>query len=59
MKTSILISCLIILQTAQGQVLKSGFEKSEYIETLKINHRVHIPLDKWGEIKTVAPPARI
>lgn len=56
MKTSILISCLTLLQTAYGQVLKSGFEKSEYIETLKINYKAHIPLDKWDEIKTVPDP---
>lgn len=53
MKTSIIISCLLLLQTAQGQIPKSGFDKFEYTETLKINRRTHILLDKWDEIKTV------
>ena len=56
MKTSVLISFLILLQTAHGQVLKSGFDKSEYTETLKINHKAHIALDKWDENKTIPDP---
>ncbi|MFN3917791.1 MAG: lipase family protein [Flavobacteriales bacterium] len=56
MKISIVISCIIIFQTTLGQDLKSGFDKSEYIETLKINHRTHIPTDKWNEIKTISAP---
>lgn len=56
MKIVILISFLIILQTTHGQLLKSGFDKSEYTETLKINHRTHIKLDDWDEINTTEPP---
>ncbi|MBE8714495.1 lipase family protein [Sphingobacterium hungaricum] len=45
------------LQSAHAQLLKPGFDKEEYIETLKINHKVHIALDKWSESKTVADPS--
>lgn len=56
MKISLLISCLLLLKAAYGQVLKSGFDKSEYIETLKINQKAHIPLNEWNERKTVPDP---
>jgi hypothetical protein len=56
MKTFTLISCLIISQTIFAQVLKPGFDKAEYIETLKINYKTHIPLDKWEEIEAVTDP---
>ena len=51
------IAFLFLLTNAVfGQVLKPGFDKAEYIETLKINHKVHIPLDKWEENKNVPNP---
>lgn len=56
MKKTLFIACIIISQALSGQVLKPGFDKAEYIETLKINHKVHIALDKWQEIKTVPDP---
>lgn len=56
MKKALFIFCLLLSQTIFSQNLKPGFEKAEYIETLKINHKVHIALDKWDEIKTVADP---
>lgn len=56
MKKIILISCIIISQTVCGQVLIPGFDKAEYIETLKINHRTHIALDKWKDIEEVPEP---
>lgn len=56
MRISILICCLLLPKLTHGQVLKSGFEKSEYIETLKINNKAHIPLGKWDEINTVPDP---
>lgn len=49
----ILTILLAFTQTAFAQVLKPGFDKVEYIETLKINHRTHIDLDKWNDIKDV------
>ena len=56
MKIALLISSLLLLHTSYGQVLKPGFEKSEYIETLKISHKAHSSLEKWEEIKTVSDP---
>ena len=41
---------------AQSQVLKPGFDKAEYIETLKINQKTHIALEKWADIKSVPDP---
>ncbi|AEA45776.1 lipase class 3 [Fluviicola taffensis DSM 16823] len=52
----LMIVFLILAQTTFGQILKSGFDKSEYIETLKINQKVHIPLDKWDADTNVAYP---
>lgn len=56
MRKLIAIHCLLISQAVFGQVLKPGFDKSEYIETLKINYKAHIALDKWAEIKTMPDP---
>lgn len=56
MKHILFVSCVLIAQTLLGQILKPGFEKAEYIETLKINYKAHIALDKWKEIKTVPDP---
>lgn len=42
---------------AHSQVLQPGFEKAEYIETLKINHKAHIALNKWGDSSAVPEPA--
>jgi hypothetical protein len=47
---------LFIFKSTLGQVLRSGFEKSEYAEMLKINNRAHIALDEWNEKKSVAAP---
>lgn len=43
-------------QAVFGQILQPGFDKKEYIETLKINQRVHIPLDKWAESASLPAP---
>lgn len=56
MRILLIIGCLMFIRTVSGQVLHPGFDKSEYIETLKINHKAHIELDKWGEVKTMADP---
>lgn len=47
---------LLLFQPAVAQVLQPGFDKAEYIETLKINQKAHIALDKWAESKTVPDP---
>ncbi len=47
-----LISC----QSVFAQVLKPGFDKAEYIETLKINQKAHIPVDKWNDLKDFPNP---
>lgn len=56
MKKSLLISCLILPQCVIGQVLKPGFDKAEYIETLKINEKVHTPLEDWNKKQTLPAP---
>ncbi|MES2655029.1 MAG: lipase family protein [Bacteroidota bacterium] len=56
MRITILLSCIILSQMVFGQVLKPGFDKAEYIETLKINQKAHIALDKWIDNKTVPDP---
>jgi hypothetical protein len=48
---SMLLSGMV---TAQN--LKPGFDKSEYIETLKINNKVHIDLDKWSNSSDIPDP---
>lgn len=50
MKKVLCMACWLVSQIAGGQVLEPGFEKSEYVETLKINHFTHVPLDKWHEV---------
>ncbi len=56
MKKLVFLSCTIISQTVFGQILAPGFDKAEYIETLKINHRTHIALDKWEDIEEIPEP---
>lgn len=46
----------MLLQSVSAQVLMPGFDKAEYMETLKINQKVHIALDKWADVKTVPDP---
>ena len=52
--TGIFCTVLFLTQNMFGQVLKPGFDKAEYIETLKINQKAHIALNKWAE-STVLP----
>ncbi len=47
---------LLTTQGANSQVLQPGFDKAEYIETLKINQKAHITLDKWAESKALPDP---
>lgn len=45
-----------LCQCISAQILQPGFDKSEYIETLKINQKVHIALNKWADSKTMPDP---
>jgi len=58
MKTNIklILSFLVISQCTFGQILKPVFDKAEYIETLKMNQKVHIPLGKWSSDTAVPYP---
>jgi hypothetical protein len=47
------IILLTLTHSLVGQILKPGFDKIEYIETLKINHRTHIPLSEWEQITEI------
>ncbi|ABG58015.1 lipase family protein [Cytophaga hutchinsonii] len=51
--------CLLLFITHNNcvaQELQAGFDKQEYMETLKINYKVHIALDKWAANTSVADP---
>jgi hypothetical protein len=54
--SALLLCVLLISQTLFGQVLQPGFDKAEYIETLKINQKVHIALNKWADPTDVPEP---
>jgi hypothetical protein len=58
-RESYLLLVLMLLQSAmiQAQPLKPYFDKAEYIETLKINYKVHIDVNKWQDNKTIPEPA--
>lgn len=56
MRITLLISCIILSQITSAQVLKPGFDKAEYIETLKINQKAHIALNKWADSKVIPDP---
>jgi len=45
----LLLCFLAISIHANSQELQPGFDKAEYMETLKINQKAHIALDKWNE----------
>lgn len=52
----VVISSLLTATTTLSQVLKPGFDKQEYIETLKINQKTHIALNKWAQDTAVPNP---
>ncbi len=56
MNKLLIIICVTFSQSLFGQVLKPDFDKSEYIEMLKINQKVHIALDKWDNDTSVPLP---
>lgn len=55
-KALFILSCVALSQMVSGQVLQPGFDKAEYIETLKINYKTHIAVDKWKEQTAVPDP---
>lgn len=52
----LLSSLLLLTTTATAQNLQPGFDKAEYLETLKINYKAHIKLDKWATEKGMTEP---
>ncbi len=61
MKPSVLLIsillCFLISSTAgYSQALKPGFDKGEYIETLRINNKAHIALEKWKDSSAMEDP---
>ncbi|TDE17391.1 lipase family protein [Dyadobacter psychrotolerans] len=55
-KSCTVIFCLLLATVTYGQKLKPGFDKAEYIETLKINNKVHIDVAKWKDVGAVEDP---
>lgn len=56
MNKAFFLFIFICSQNIFAQVLKPSFDKSEYIETLKINYKAHIPINEWDENKTLSSP---
>lgn len=48
----LLFTCL----AASAQLLQPGFDRSEYLETLRVNQRVFVTEDKWDTIADVPEP---
>ncbi len=56
-RTGIIFVCILVFcQASYAQVLQPGFNKAEYIETLKINQKAHIDTGKWAGSKEVPEP---
>lgn len=53
---TIIFSVVCLVQDGRSQILKPGFDKSEYIETLKINYKAHFEVNKWAEHTTMSEP---
>ncbi|MEJ0032214.1 MAG: lipase family protein [Bacteroidota bacterium] len=53
---SVLLLGVILSQDLLAQRLQPGFDKAEYIETLKINQKAHIAVDKWKENTSIPDP---
>lgn len=56
MRTLLFALCIIQSGMSFAQVLKPYFDKNEYIETLKINQKTHIALNKWADSKEMPDP---
>lgn len=52
----IFLTLILLPRCIRAQVLKPGFNKQEYLETLKINQKAHIALNKWAESTTIPEP---
>lgn len=52
----VLIVPICLSLSARAQILKPGFDKSEYIETLKINYKAHFEVNKWAEHTGMSEP---
>lgn len=53
-----MVGGLLIAPSALSQVLKPGFDKQEYIETLKINQKTHLALNKWADNTVIPNPTQ-
>ncbi len=54
---SIIVSLFFTMNTlSHGQLLQPGFDKQEYKETLKVNQKTHIELNKWADNTAVPEP---
>ena len=53
---AMLLAILCFNQDIAAQLLMPGFDKAEYIETLKINNKAHILLEKWPDTSAMPPP---
>lgn len=47
---------LFNLSSMNAQLLQPGFDKQEYIETLKVNQKTHIAVNKWAANTSVPDP---
>lgn len=52
----LLLLVLLLPTVSTAQVLQPGFDKSEYMETLKINQKAHVATEKWITDTLVPPP---
>ena len=52
----LILCCLLAAQFTQAQRLNGGFNKSEYIETLKINQKAHVAVDKFSDSSVIPDP---
>ena len=57
-KKLFVFSAFLSSVTLNGQNLKPGFDKAEYIEMVEIAQKAHIDLDKWSTITTVPDPQK-
>lgn len=56
MKLKLILILFIVSNTVFGQILKPGYDQAEYAETLKINQKTHIALEKWATDTNVPYP---
>ena len=56
MKSLFLSLLLCISFAATGGILQPGFDSAEYLETLRVNHRVFVDTAKWDTLTGVPAP---